>query len=560
MNQSGQYQKLLEHLHGRLAGLRTNRYSWWVHWLELANYILPRRYKWLVTPNQTSRGSPINGFIIDSSGTLAARNCASGLMAGITSPTRPWFRFGIKGIIRDDANPAALWMSEVESRIMTVMQESNFYTGMGVVYHDLTVFGTGPMYIYEDYDDVIRCYNPCAGEYFVDNSYRLQIDTIYREFTLTTQQVMQEFPDADWSALVRQAANQGGGALTREVVVQCAVEPNDDRFDVVSQRFPYREVYWERGADNNQILSARGFHEFPAICPRWDIVSNDAYGRSPGMDALPDIKQLQQETRRKAQAIDKIVNPPMVADVQMKNQPASLLPGGVTYVTGLTQSGRPGFAPVYQVNPNLADMTNDLNEIKERISRIFFNDLFLMISSLDTVRTATEIDARREEKLVMLGPVLERFQNEALDPAINRIFQIMLRAGLLPPAPPEIQGQSLEIEYVSILAMAQRAARTSGIERVLGLGGNMAAVRPDVLDNINFDSAIKTYASDLNVPPKIMNSEEVMDGIRQQRAAQAAADKQAAQMAEAIKGAETLSKTDMSSRNALTALVGQGAQ
>ena len=87
--------KYLKHVNGRLLGLRANRYSWWAHARELADYLLPRRYKWLVTPNQMSRGSPVNQHILDSTGTLAARNLASGMMSGISSPTRPWFKLKI---------------------------------------------------------------------------------------------------------------------------------------------------------------------------------------------------------------------------------------------------------------------------------------------------------------------------------------------------------------------------------------------------------------------------------------------------------------------------------
>lgn len=552
---------LRSRLQGRLDGLRSNRYSWYLHWMELANYIFPRRYKWLITPNQYNRGSPINGFIIDSTGTLAARNCASGMLAGIVSPTRPWVRLRIPGISDDDSSPATLWLSEVERRMMAVFQESNFYNAMGVLFHDLVVFGTGVMTIMEDYEDVIRCYNPCAGEYFLDSSYRMIIDTIYREFTLTCSQVIEKFPDdpMKWSATVQLAKKSGGAALTQEVVICCAIEPNDPPAPGIPKSFPYREVYWEQGSTTKTVLEIKGFYEFPAICPRWDIVSNDAYGRSPAMDALGDIKQLQQETRRKGQAIDKMVNPPMVADVQMKNQPASLLPGGVTYVSGFAQSGKAGFAPAYQVQPQIEHMSNDIMQVQERIKTTFFNDLFLMISGLDTVRTATEIDARREEKLVMLGPVLERFQNEGLDPLIDRTFKIMLRNGLLPPPPEEIQGATLKPEYVSILAMAQRAASTSGIERVYALVGNMTAVNPSIRHKLNYEETVEVYGSSLNIPPKLLVSKEEFARLVSAEAQQLQADKAAALTPEIVKGAKTLSETDLSSRNALTALIGQGA-
>src|SRR6185369_16659004 len=201
-----------------------------------------------------------------------------------------------------------------------------------------------------------------------------------------------------------------------------------------------------------QLLRARGFHDWPVMAPRWDVQSNDPYGRSPGMDALGDIKQLQQETRRKAQAIDKMVNPPLLADVQLKNQPMSLLPGGVTYVSGLGRD-REGARPIYTIMPPIAEMMQDIREVQQRIKITFHNDLFTGITDLQTVRTATEIDARREENLVLLGPVLERILGEGLGKAIDRAWGIMWRGRLFPTPPQALAGQPthIQVDYVSML-------------------------------------------------------------------------------------------------------------
>lgn len=550
---------LLAHLEGRLAGLRSDRQSFWVHWRELATFILPRRYKWLVTANQASKGSPINGAILDSTGTIAARVLASGMMAGVTSPTRPWFKLRVEGYDTDTTNPVNLWLAEVERRMMRVMQESNFYTAIAVLYLDLVIFGTAVMLIYEDYEDVIRCYSPCAGEYYLGSSDRNAIDTVYREFVQTTTQLIQWFGEENVSETVRRMWKDSRAGLQTEFIVCHAIEPNTKGY--APSHFAWVEVYWEQSnakdnQGNQRFLRKKGFNEFPALAPRWDLVSNDAYGRSPAMDALGDIKQLQQETKRKAQAIDKMVNPPMLADVELKNQPASMLPGGVTYISGMKNAGKPGFAPVYQVMPPIQELKEDIHEVQERIRTIFFNDLFLMISQLETVRTATEIDARREEKLVLLGPVLERFENEALDPAINRIFQIMLRARLLPPAPPELQGASMQITYVSMLAEAQRAVATTGIERLLTLTGSLAGIDLGVMDNVNTDEMVDEYAQLLGVSPRLVRARDEVAQLRQQRAQQEEQDRILEAAAPTVDAAKTLSETDVGGgQNALQAMI-----
>jgi hypothetical protein len=361
---------------------------------------------------------------------------------------------------------------------------------------------------------------------------------------------------------------ESGSNLTREIVVAHAIEPNTtpQRFGT-DPKFAYRECYWEWGGSASPqasnfsgFLRRGGFYENPAIVIRWDLVSNDAYGRSPGMDALPDIKQLQLETRRKAQGIDKGVNPPMLADIQLKNQPASLLPGGMTYISGLMSTGNSGMVPAYgNWRPDIRSMSEDLLEVRDRIKRTFYNDLFQTISQYQTRSnvSATEIDARRAESLIMLGPVLERIHHEGLDKIIDRVWGIMLRAGIFPPPPAEIAGRNIEVEYISMLATAQNAAQTGGIERLLGLAGNLAGLDPSVMDNIDIDFALDKYSSLMNNDPKLIRSPEELVAIRRQRQ-QAQARAQQAEMAEKLaKSAKVLSETETGAgQNALQQMTG----
>jgi len=510
------------------------------------------------------RGQPINMAIVDSTGTLAARTCAAGMMTGMNSPARPWFKLGIDGFSLDQtSNPISLWLAEVESRMYKVFQESNFYNSMAQLYFDLVVFGSASMLIYEDYDDIIRCFNPALGEFYLSNGPRGDVNTFYREFTMTVAALVEKFGEDKVSEGVQSLFNGKGANLEQEIVVRHAIQPNFSASGIPKE-FPYVEFYWEWGSANRgnngnpTILSSRPFYDPPFVAARWDIVADDAYGRSPGMDALGDIKQLQQEQRRKGQAIDKMVNPPLMADVALKNQPASLIPGGITYVAGLQNSG--GMKPVYEVQPRIAEMTQDIREVQERIQRIFFNDLFLMIANLSTVRTATEIDALREEKLVMLGPVIQRLENEVLDPIIDRVFNIMQRTGLLPEPPEEIAGQQIKVNYISFIAEAQRASATTSIERVLALTGNLTAVYPDVKNVVNATEAIVEYATLLRVSPKMIRSVEERQALMEAEAQQA----QMAQMAQmgvaGVQGAKLLSETQTGGgQNALQLMLGNGS-
>lgn len=531
----------------RLTSLDQQRLSWFNHWRELAEYILPRRYRWLVMPNELSRGNPINGKILDSTGTIAARTLASGMMSGITSPTRPWFKLNIEGVDQEETSPISLWLAECEKRMMRVFSESNFYNSVATLFTDLSVFNTAPMLIYEDYEDVIRCYNPCAGEYYLANGARMDVNVFYRKFTRTVAQCVEEWGIENVGESISRMYKAGGAQLQTEVVVAHGIEPNTEPREGVPQSFPFRECYWEwgsaNGGDKDKFFAKRGFHEMPGVFPRWDIVANDVYGNGPSMDALGDIKQLQQETKRKAQALDKMVNPPLLADLQLKNQPASTIPGGVTYVAGLANSV--GMKPIYTVMPPVQEIMMDIQQVQERIRTVLYNPLFLAITSLQTVRSAEEVAARRQEQLTQLGPVIERFQNEALNPIIDRVFNIMNRTRLLPPAPADIQGMPIKVTYVSMLAEAQRSVATTGIERLLTLTGSLSAVFPTIGDKINSDQVVDEYADLLSVSPKLVRSDQEVEAMRMERAKKEQQIQQLQVTDAAVGAAKTLSETEV---------------
>jgi hypothetical protein len=453
-----------------------------------------------------------------------------------------------------DNTPVRLWLDEVTKRALTVLSQSNAYNAFHVIYEELGVFGTGCVLIEEDYEDVIRCQTLTVGEYYLGSSGRNEIDTLYREYVLTVAQLVERFGKENCSPTVKSLYE--AGQHDKELNVCQAIEPNDDRAPQVPglKGRKYRSLIWEWGQAPNLLLELKGYHEKPFCAPRWHVIGNDSYGRSPGMECLAASKSLQMLEKRSAQAIDKVLNPPMVGSVAMKNEPASLLPGGVTYVANMAQDG---FKPAYQVPPDIRGAEAKIAKAEERIKATFFADLFLMISQLETVRTATEIIERKQEKMLMLGPFLERSQFELINPFIERIFGIMWRARLIPPPPKEIVGRALDVEVVSTLSDAQKSTATTGIERLVAFTGNLAAANPAVLDNLDMDEAVREYADLIGVTQRLIVEQGKRDAARKQRAQQAQMA-QAAQMGmAAVTGAKTLSETEMGAgQSALDMMMG----
>lgn len=544
--------------------------SWMAHWSLLEAYILPRRGIFInsamPTPNAMIRGATINQSILDPTGTYAMRRCAAGIMSNEMSPSRQWFKLKPALFDREDSPKDALeWFEEVEDRMTTVMGRSNFYDEAAQMFEDLVTFGTAPMIIYADDTDLIRCYTPCPGEYFVASSAANRVETFARLFLMTVSAIVEMFGLDNCPPEVQEQWANKGGSLEVERIVSHIIEPNmplsvsgsDGEEAVVEGGFTWRETYWCWGLNSEYPLSLAGFHEQPHIVPRWAVTSNDAYGRSVGMDVLPDILQLQVETSRKAEAIEKQVRPPMLASMHMKNEPSSILPGKITYVDSL-DAGK-GMRPAYTVMPQIREMMEDIHEIQARIREGFFADLFSQLESVTKQMTAFEVASRNQERLQALGPVIERLQNECLAPAIKRVFRIMERKGVLPPLPPSLHGMPLGIQYIGIMALSQKAAKTASLERWGQIMTQTAATSPEVSDIWDVEVWSREMADDLFLPQKILRDPKEVAAIRAARAKQMQLQQTLAAAGAASQIGKNLGDTDVGGGlNSLQLLTGLG--
>jgi hypothetical protein len=215
-----------------------------------------------------------------------------------------------------------------------------------------------------------------------------------------------------------------------------------------------------------------------------------------------------------------------------------------------------GIKTAFEVNLDLSHLLADIGDVRERIRGSFYADLFLMLANQTDARmTATEVAERHEEKLLMLGPVLERLQNELLDPLIDITFDRMIEAGIVPPAPEAIQGINLNVEYVSMLAQAQRAVGTNSIDRFVGTLGQVAQYKPEVLDKLDTDKWADSYADMLGVDPELIVQKEQVDQIRLQRAQAQAKQAQLDQLNQASQTAKNLGQTPTTGQNAMTDVI-----
>jgi len=518
----------------RWGALKTERSSWDSHWAEISKHVLPRSGRF--TTDDTNKGDKRHNNILDSTGTKALRVLAAGMMAGMTSPARPWFRLATPDADLNKSPAVKLWLSQATRLMLDIFGKSNTYRALHSGYEELGCFGTMSDILMPDFKNVIHHYPLTTGEYCLAQNWKGEIDTLYREFKKPVGNLVEEFGFENVSLSVQnQYAN---GNKDNLIAVVHAIEPRADRDTRKrdSQNMAWSSVYFElAGSNKDKVLRESGFHQFPALAARWATTGGDIYGSSPGMDALGDIKQLQHQQLRKGQGIDFQTNPPLQVPSSLKNQAVDRLPGGITYVDQASNGN--AVRSMFDVNINLQYLLADIQDVRSRIDGAFNADLFLMLAnSTSTNMTATEVAERHEEKLLMLGPVLERLHSEMLDPLIESTFAQMVESGIVPAPPPELEGMDLNVEFVSMLAQAQRAIATNGIDRFVGNLGQVASFKPDVLDNFNADEWANSYSDMLGVDPQIIVPSDKVALIRADRAKAAQAQQQAA-MAEQMAGA-----------------------
>lgn len=541
-----------QHYLKHLAQLEIDRSSYEPHWRELAEFIDPRSTRFLTT--ERNQGSKRNTRIVDPTASDAARTLQSGMLSGITSPTRPWFKLATPDASLMKYGPVAQWLDVVMSRMNDVFNKSNIYQSLPIIYRHLGVFGTAAMAVLEDDEDVIRTHPFPIGSYYLANSDRLQVDTAYRVFSMTSRQLVMRFGLDKVSDSVKSAWETGNYETWFDVVH--VVEPNFNRDSgkLDSKNKRYSSVYFQKDGDPDKLLSEAGFDEMPILAPRWEINGEDVYGSNcPGMMALGSTKALQMQQIRKANAIDKMVNPPMVGPTSLQNKRISLLPGGITYVD--EQQNGQTLRPAYAVSPQINDLIASINDDRQQIGRCFFTDLFNMFSTINTrsmpIEAANEM---RDEKLLQLGPVLERLNDEFLDPVIDRTFSIMARRNLFPEPPEELQGQPLRVEYVSIMAQAQKSIGITSVERFVGFVGQMSQANPNAMDKLDVDQAIDSYGEMLGVPATIVKSSDEVAAAREAREQQQQQMQQMAMAQQAGQTAKTLSEANTDNPSVLKTL------
>ena len=504
--QDQELRKKAAELKNNLSKLMEKRSNWEVHWQEVADYMFPRKADITI---DRPRGDKRHQLIYDGTAIHSLELLASSLHGMLTSSVNRWFglRFKDKMINQDDE--AREWLEDVTDKMYTAISRSNFQQEVFESYFDLIAFGTACLQIEEDEDDIIRFSSRHIKELYISENAKGMVNCIYRRFKMTAKATVEKFGIDNVSS---KTLNVFKKSPFEDVDLCHVVKPRDiyNPKKMDKQNMPFTSCYFEY--DSGHIISEGGFKEFPYVVPRYLKASNEIYGRSPGMNALADVKILNKMVEIGMKAAAKQVDPPLLVPDDSMLMPIRMSPGSINYY----RSGSRDRIETLNIGANNPLGLNMEDQRRQAISQIFHVDQLLITENRNM--TATEVVQRNQEKMRILGPVLGRLQSELLQPMIIRIFNIMMRNGLFPDAPEILLNQEIDVEYVSPMALAQRGEELNSIVKGLELFGNISQLAPATLDYIDPPGLIKNLIKILGLPATMIRSDAEVQQIAEEKA------------------------------------------
>tara|TARA_Y100000389_G_scaffold12797_1_gene11476 strand:+ start:3085 stop:4704 length:1620 start_codon:yes stop_codon:yes gene_type:complete len=502
--QSQELRKLASELKNNLSRLMEKRSTWESHWQEIADLMLPRKAE---ITKERARGDKRSTQIFDATGIHSLELLAASLHGMLTSSANRWFSLRYKEGILNEDDEAREWLEDSIDKMYLAFARSNFQQEIFENYHDLIAFGTSCLMVEEDEDDVIRFSARHIKEIYIEENKKGLIDNVYRKFKLTVDQAMQKFGSENLS---KELNNIYKSNPYDEVEICHIVRPRSvyDGSKQDKKNMKFQSIYFEHGTDH--VISVGGFNENPYVVSRYLKSSTEIYGRSPSMNALPDVKVLNKMVEHGLKASAKMIDPPLLVPDDSMLAPVRMTPGSLNYY----RSGSRDRIEPLNIGQNTSVTLNAENARREAIARMFHVDQ-LQIQSNRTM-TATEVLQRNEEKMRILGPVMGRIQSELLEPMINRVFSIMLRNRLFREAPPILANQEIDIEYVSPMALAQKGQELQNVMRGLELFGSLSQTMP-VMDYIDENGLVKQLVQTLGLPARMIKSDKEVEGIRMER-------------------------------------------
>lgn len=494
----------------RYNGLKSLRDGYWLQvWREVRQYVMPTYSDYL------TEGGARGLNIYDTTAIEARKRLAAGMYNWMAPPDKRWFEL----VPQDDElakdEDVKDYFSEVTKIIAFAMANSNWSTVLIQVLNNLACGLDGIVYCEDGGDGGNNIINfrsfPVETVCYAENS-KGRVDTVFRELELTNRQLVQEFgEDKNFPAQIREEGSDERLQDKKRKVLH-AVFPRSVRDSecLDNKNMPFADVYIEM--ETKQLLYESGFEEYPFAVCRFDKSDNETYGRGPGLDMLPTIKMLNRMQQAYIISAEHRADPSyLIPDGSLLSRDFNRDPGAVIPYKPDINGSKPEILPIAG---NPVKEFQDIKEVQNNVKTGFFWDIFDPLGDLRQI-TATEAEIRNEGKMIPFAPIAGNLHSELFRVIIHRVYGIVLRRGMLPELPQRLlENPDYKVEFVSKIALSIKKLESLGWLQTEASLANLAAIKPDVMDNFELDEIARDIALVNGSSPKWLVPARERDEIR----------------------------------------------
>jgi hypothetical protein len=505
----------------RLSALKSMRTPHEYVWRDCFDHSFTMRGSGLQQNSLTaSQALDKKSRIVDSTATDAGTILASALQSGMTPANSRWQSLEVFGA--DDEGKR--WLDLASENLHQEIHNSNF-DSIGLECH-LDMVGAGWFAMFVDVDHEVGGLHfegwPIAQCYPATSRAGGLVDTIYRIYNLTAYQAAEfaEKRGGQVSDIVSKRIDTDPDSMV-EMLHYIGPRPGAMAGGKMSKNLPFESLHIE--TQSQHLVLESGFEEFPCVVPRWSLIPDTPYAVGPMFNVLPDVRELNELKRIDKAASEIAVMGMWIAEDDGVLNPRTIKVGArKVIVANSVDSMKP-----LQTGANWQLADTRIAQLQAQIRKILMADQLQPQGGPQM--TATEIHARVALMRQQLGPLFGRMQAEYLQGLVNRTFMLGYRAGVFGQAPQSLAGKNFTIKYISPLAKSQKLEDVSSIQQFNAAIAPVAAVKPEIMDNIDFDDQTRSLAEGLGIPMSGLRTREDVSALRQARSQQQAAAAQQAQ-------------------------------
>lgn len=497
-----------------LRGLRSNYESIWD---EITDFVAPSRgtYSNLRSNTPAQRR---DRKILDSTAIVAARALSARVVTEMTSQGDRWFDYRMDDPNLDRLEHVRRFLYEVSDRAYSVLQDDWRLPHIEVT-SDWVAYGTACLFVQSVEDDdygersrekeLVFKAIPIA-ELYIAEDFKGNVDTVFRQFVMPIRQIAQEFGTDNFTPAMLKTLDKEPDTV--EEVIH-AVYPSSTyvKDSKMQKNMKFKSCYILPNCDI--LLKESGYKSMPFIVFRFWKRTGEPYGGSPSWDALSDIRMINAMSETALRSFQLEAFPPLLAASDGVIMPLKTIPNGVN-IGGMSPEGRRLVEPL-MVGSKTQMAFEVLEQRRQSIRNAFFVDP--LINRQNSIRTAAEVQKRTAEELNGISPFVNRYEEEYLEPLLDKVFLHVLETFYSSDEiPQEIQGETTRVEYTGPLARTQRAKQLESTVTFLQLLQTVAQSDPSILGILKKENLIATMVDLLGVPYWVLKTQEELQGEQTQ--------------------------------------------